>query len=169
MVQPSSSGQLRPSQNCITAETEENMRHNKKAKCIKGVMTSGAQQSLHQQRIHQEKFFTPEYAKSWVLKSIGRKWSNFKSNLKRKHYKKYATDIERQIDRDDQVLPEQWYYLIQFWNSDKGQERSNTNTISRSKQKYNYTEGSKSFAEYARKSVRRGLMERNQLGQRCIY
>ncbi|XP_059639012.1 uncharacterized protein LOC132281313 isoform X2 [Cornus florida] len=82
----------------ICIPLRENTRHNKKAKSIKGVMTSGAQQSLQQQRIHQE--------------------------------------------------------------------HSNTNTISRFKQKYAHTVGSKSFARIREEedNVRRGLMKGNQLG-----
>ncbi|KAL7235752.1 hypothetical protein ACSBR1_019106 [Camellia fascicularis] len=94
----------------------------------------------------QEKFDIDPNSESWVLKSIGNKWKNWKALLKANHYNPHATDEERLADRDERVLPDQWRILISFWNSKEAQERSVTNKASRAQQKTMHTTGTKSFA-----------------------
>ncbi|XP_058114664.1 uncharacterized protein LOC131257788 [Magnolia sinica] len=59
-------------------------------------------------------------AKSWVLSSIGKKWRDWKSELKKLHYLPHETDEERLADLDEQVQEDQWKTSIQFWNSEEG-------------------------------------------------
>ncbi|CAL5329790.1 hypothetical protein CsSME_00010250 [Camellia sinensis var. sinensis] len=94
----------------------------------------------------QEKFDIDPNSESWVLKSIGNKWKNWKALLKANHYNRHTTDEERLADRDERVLPDQWRILISFWNSKEAQERSVTNKASRAQQKTMHTTGTKSFA-----------------------
>ncbi|KAL6964446.1 hypothetical protein U1Q18_052451 [Sarracenia purpurea var. burkii] len=94
----------------------------------------------------QSKFHIDPKCKSWILKSIGNKWRNWKANLKSSHYSPHETDEERLADRDERVLPDQWRILVSFWNSKEVQERSVINKGIRALQKINHTSGTKSFA-----------------------
>ncbi|XP_058067561.1 uncharacterized protein LOC131216938 isoform X2 [Magnolia sinica] len=85
-------------------------------------------------------------AKAWVLKSIGKKWREWKGELKKLHYSSHEIDEERLADLDERVQEDQWKILVQFWNSEEGKARSKTNTKSRKKQLINHAAGSKSFA-----------------------
>nr|CAD1818026.1 unnamed protein product [Ananas comosus var. bracteatus] len=44
----------------------------------------------------------------WIMKALGKKWKDFKSDLKKKHYDAHSTYEDRLADRDSRVLPEQW-------------------------------------------------------------
>nr|CAD1834506.1 unnamed protein product [Ananas comosus var. bracteatus] len=68
------------------------------------------------------KYDIEEDSMSWVMKALGKKWKDFK------------------------VLPDQWKYLIDFWNSEEGEGRSVRNRINRLQQITLHTAGSKSFA-----------------------
>ncbi|KAA8536584.1 hypothetical protein F0562_029062 [Nyssa sinensis] len=94
----------------------------------------------------QSKFIIDPKSKSWILKSIGKKWKDWKAKLKANHYSIHLTDEERLADRDERVLPDQWRILIMFWNSEEAKERSVTNKANRAQQKMGHTTGTKSFA-----------------------
>nr|CAD1824622.1 unnamed protein product [Ananas comosus var. bracteatus] len=83
---------------------------------------------------------------SWVTKALGKKWKDFKCELKKKHYDAHKTYEERVADRDPRVIPDQWKHLVDFWNSEEGQARCLRNKVNRSKQVTFHTAGSKSFA-----------------------
>lgn len=55
------------------------------------------------------------------MKALGKKWKDFKSDLKKKHYDTHNTYEDRLADRDSRVLPEQWRQLIEYWDSEEGQ------------------------------------------------
>ncbi|GJZ43866.1 bromodomain-containing protein [Tanacetum coccineum] len=92
------------------------------------------------------KFDIDPCSRSWVLKSLGTKWRNFKSLLKCSHYDSHATDEERLADRDERVLPDQWSVLVSQWSSEKWQSISAKNKLNRAQQKFSHTSGKKSFA-----------------------
>ncbi|XP_071923170.1 uncharacterized protein [Coffea arabica] len=63
-----------------------------------------------------EKFRLPPSADFWTLKSIGKKWRNWKSALKAKYYNPNES-IESQINnRDQQILKDQWRNLLAYWS-----------------------------------------------------
>ncbi|CAL5398854.1 unnamed protein product [Camellia sinensis] len=95
----------------------------------------------------QSKFEIDPKSKSWVLKSIGKKWKDWKAELKANRYNTHKTDEERLADCDERVIPDQWRILISFWNSKEAKERSVTNKASRAQQKITHTTGRKSFAQ----------------------
>ncbi|CAK9165410.1 unnamed protein product [Ilex paraguariensis] len=92
------------------------------------------------------KFDIDPKGKTWVLKSLGKKWKDWKAKLKAAHYITHTTDEERLADRDERVLPDQWSNLILHWNSEEVEKRSATNRANRAQQKFNHTTGQKSFA-----------------------
>lgn len=69
----------------------------------------------------QKKFEIDQNSKSWVIKSLGKKWKDWKSKLKTAHYITHPTDEERLADRDERVLPEQWAYLVSHWSSEEAE------------------------------------------------
>nr|CAD1840477.1 unnamed protein product [Ananas comosus var. bracteatus] len=79
----------------------------------------------------------------WVMKALGKKWKDFKSGLKKKHYDAHNTYEDRLADRDSKVLPEQWRQLVEYWIVKKDSFRSKSN---RSQQITTHTAGSRSFA-----------------------
>ncbi|KAL7258088.1 hypothetical protein ACSBR1_004249 [Camellia fascicularis] len=95
----------------------------------------------------QSKFEIDPKSKSWVLKSIGKKWKDWKAELKASRYNTHKIDEERLADCDERVVPDQWRILISFWNSKEAKERSVTNKASRAQQKITHTTGRKSFAQ----------------------
>nr|CAD1824779.1 unnamed protein product [Ananas comosus var. bracteatus] len=64
----------------------------------------------------------------WVMKALGKKWKDFKSDLKKKHYDAHNTYEDRLADRDSRVLPEQWRQLIEYWDSEEGQREIDVKT-----------------------------------------
>ncbi|XP_020090590.1 uncharacterized protein LOC109711781 isoform X1 [Ananas comosus] len=96
--------------------------------------------------IVQKKFIIPVSGKRWVMMSVGKKWREFKTRLKKHNYDPYKTYQERIAHRDDRVAPNEWEYLIKYWSSEVGQERCAKNKTSRAKQTTTHTSGTKSFA-----------------------
>nr|CAD1844056.1 unnamed protein product [Ananas comosus var. bracteatus] len=64
----------------------------------------------------------------WVMKALGKKWKDFKSDLKKKHYDAHSTYEDRLADRDSRVLPEQWRQLIEYWDTEEGQREIDVKT-----------------------------------------
>ncbi|KAL8116554.1 hypothetical protein AgCh_022903 [Apium graveolens] len=94
----------------------------------------------------QSKFDIDPICKDWVLKSLSRKWKDWKAKLKIAHYNIHATDEERIADRDERVPLDQWVALVSYWSSAEGQERSARNKANRAQYKSDHATGSKSFA-----------------------
>lgn len=69
----------------------------------------------------QEKFDLPPGSDGWILKSIGKKWKDWKSNLKDEFYDP-TTSIEVQKNKVPQRIREDdWIELLKFWASPEGQ------------------------------------------------
>ncbi|XP_028073882.1 uncharacterized protein LOC114276298 [Camellia sinensis] len=85
----------------------------------------------------------PDIFKHNCLMSVGKKWKDWKDQLKRKHFNKYKTNEERLANCPDRVDPSQWKILVQFWNSLEAQERSTTNSDNRKKLTMSHTSGRK--------------------------
>ncbi|XP_058097140.1 uncharacterized protein LOC131242477 isoform X2 [Magnolia sinica] len=99
------------------------------------------------------KFDMDRNIKSWVLRSIGTKWRDWKCELKKRHYLPHETDDERLADLDERVQSDQWKALIEFWNSEEGKARNKKNMENRRKQKIGHAAGSKSFARIREEEV----------------
>ncbi|XP_042419228.1 uncharacterized protein LOC122007570 [Zingiber officinale] len=72
-----------------------------------------------------EKYDLPPGTESWTLRSISKKWRNWKSELKKKYY---DPELPMQVlleERDNRALVEQYVKLVIQWNSEKskGKER----------------------------------------------
>ncbi|KAK9269839.1 hypothetical protein L1049_025412 [Liquidambar formosana] len=100
-----------------------------------------------------EKFDVNHGNKDWVFKSIGKKWKDWKFELKHNRYKIHNTNEERLKDLDIRVVPKQWSILVSYWNSLEGKEQCKTGKDNRALQRLNHTAGSKSFAQICREKV----------------
>ncbi|KAH7674544.1 putative transposase Ptta/En/Spm plant protein [Dioscorea alata] len=85
-------------------------------------------------------------SKEYVLKSLGKKWRDYKHDLKKRHFK-----MEDGLQANKQKHPNatirwQWEQLVDFWYSNKGEDSEKLGVASRKQQKYTHTSGSKSFA-----------------------
>lgn len=69
----------------------------------------------------QSKFDINPICKDWALKSLGRKWKDWKAKLKIAHYNTHATNEERIADRDERVPLDQWEALVSYWSSAEGE------------------------------------------------
>ncbi|XP_058078419.1 uncharacterized protein LOC131226741 [Magnolia sinica] len=92
------------------------------------------------------KFQFDKEIKSWVLMSIGKKWRDWKCELKKFHYLPHDNDEAWLADLNERVQKDQWKALIEFWNSEEGKVRNKINTKNRRKQRISHTAGTKSFA-----------------------
>lgn len=102
----------------------------------------------------QLKFDIDPICKDWALKSLGRKWKDWKAKLKIAHYNTHVTDEERIADRDERVPLDQWAALVSYWSSAEGEARSARNKANRVQQKFNHATGTKSFAARLREEER---------------
>lgn len=69
----------------------------------------------------QTKFKISEKGQKWVIMSIGRKWREFKSRIKKLHFNNHMTYQERIADCDTRVHPSAWEFLVKHWSSETGQ------------------------------------------------
>ena len=60
----------------------------------------------------------PFGVEGWLLKSIGKKWRNFKASLKDKHYDPTQPMEILMAKRPSRVLEDQWRRLLAYWGID---------------------------------------------------
>ncbi|XVE77775.1 hypothetical protein DITRI_Ditri13aG0089900 [Diplodiscus trichospermus] len=90
--------------------------------------------------------FCLEIPTSVVLKSLGKKWRDYKHGLKKKYFKR-SDGIASTLQKVPLgVVKWQYKKLVFFWYSKKGEKKEKMGIASRNQQKYTHTSGSKSFA-----------------------
>nr|XP_009797186.1 PREDICTED: uncharacterized protein LOC104243659 isoform X5 [Nicotiana sylvestris] len=67
----------------------------------------------------QKKFSIPKRGEAWVLKSLGKKWKDYKCNLKGEYVKKHKTKDALLKYRPSRIPRDQWRGLVSYWLSDK--------------------------------------------------
>ncbi|KAH7655770.1 putative transposase Ptta/En/Spm plant protein [Dioscorea alata] len=90
--------------------------------------------------------FSLEISKEYVLKSLGKKWRDYKHDLKTKHFKREDGLQANKDKHPSATIQWQWEQLVDFWYSKKGEDSEKLGVASRKQQKYTHTCGSKSFA-----------------------
>ncbi|KAI8567231.1 hypothetical protein RHMOL_Rhmol02G0104800 [Rhododendron molle] len=85
----------------------------------------------------------PDAYKHNCLMSVGKKWKDWKDELKRTFYNLYDNDEDRLANCPNRVDPDQWRVLVQFWGTKTVKSRSTTNRKSRHEQKMGHTSGRK--------------------------
>ncbi|MFQ6659262.1 hypothetical protein Gotur_028217 [Gossypium turneri] len=66
--------------------------------------------------------FTLEVSDAYVKKTLGKKWRDHKSTLKKDYYKTKATLEEKLQNVPPGMLRYQWEDAVRFWHSKKGEE-----------------------------------------------
>nr|CAD1832890.1 unnamed protein product [Ananas comosus var. bracteatus] len=94
------------------------------------------------------KFFLPRDDKieAWVLKSVSRKWKDYKHELKSKYKTANRTQEEIASDVPPEIMPQQWIDLVRNWFSERSENLSRIGRASRANHTTPHTTGSKSFA-----------------------
>ena len=68
----------------------------------------------------QAKFEITPRLENWVLKTLGKRWKDWKAQLKAKYFNNKNDDEEIEID-DERVLPYQRPILLRYWRSEESQ------------------------------------------------
>ncbi|XP_057993077.1 uncharacterized protein LOC110659855 isoform X1 [Hevea brasiliensis] len=97
-------------------------------------------------KLLEKKFAYPSETEKFILKSVNKKWRDYKSDLKAKYYDPLKTKEQISEDVPKDVLPPQWTALVNEWFTEKNQKMSSINTANAKKQKNAHTTGRKSYA-----------------------
>ncbi|XP_020088912.1 uncharacterized protein LOC109710609 [Ananas comosus] len=108
-------------------------------------------------KLVESKFLIPPRGEKWVLRSLGKKWKDYKCELKGEYYLKYKNVDDVLEHKPERVPRDQWTSLVSFWNSEKVKKRSEKNRENRAKQKMPHTAGSKSFARLMAEKAKDGV------------
>ncbi|XP_070025399.1 uncharacterized protein [Nicotiana sylvestris] len=100
-----------------------------------------------------KKFSIPKCGEAWVLKSLGKKWKDYKCELKGEYTPKYKTKDALLKNRPSHIPRDQWSGLVSYWLSDKAKRRTQANRNNRAKQTVPHTGGSKSIATLMNEQV----------------
>ncbi|XP_016513316.1 uncharacterized protein LOC107830300 isoform X1 [Nicotiana tabacum] len=66
-----------------------------------------------------KKFSIPRRGEAYVLKSLGKKWKDYKCDLKGEYLPKYKTKDALLKNRPSRIPRDQWSGLVSYWLSDK--------------------------------------------------
>lgn len=94
-----------------------------------------------------EKFRLPPGAHFWILKSMGKKWRNWKSALKAKYYNPNESIDSQTNNRDKRVIANQWRNILIYWSLEKTKDTGEKNKMNRAKKTMNHKTGKKFFAQ----------------------
>nr|CAD1839723.1 unnamed protein product [Ananas comosus var. bracteatus] len=83
---------------------------------------------------------------AWILKSVSRKWKDYKCELKAKYMIEDYTEQQIVNVVPKEIVPQQWVDLVHYWFSEKSQLYSRIGRASRAKHTTPHTTGSMSFA-----------------------
>ncbi|RWR85176.1 bromodomain-containing protein 4-like protein isoform X3 [Cinnamomum micranthum f. kanehirae] len=102
----------------------------------------------------QETAVVDEERKKWVLQSLGKKYRDYRKDMKDKYYSSWNTDEERLQHRPPDVSSEDWAWLVRYWGNPEVQAVAAKNKANRSRQTVKHTGGTKSFARYRDEEAR---------------
>ncbi|KAL6640827.1 hypothetical protein ACP70R_021950 [Stipagrostis hirtigluma subsp. patula] len=90
---------------------------------------------------------TKMFTRDWILKTVNKRWRDYKSDLKKKYYNPDERTLE-QIEKDvpDTVNENQWSSLLGLWCSETHKKLCRTNAESGKKLRHPHTSGRKSHA-----------------------
>ncbi|XP_020394845.1 uncharacterized protein [Zea mays] len=92
------------------------------------------------------RFLYPARMEKWILRTIGERWRQHKSNLKSLHFDAHRSKENNLKNVPKGVLDDQWVTLVNNWFTTKSQDISEANRINCAKRKATHTSGTKSFA-----------------------
>ncbi|KAL6639511.1 hypothetical protein ACP70R_023241 [Stipagrostis hirtigluma subsp. patula] len=92
------------------------------------------------------RFLYPSRMEKWILRTIGERWRQHKSNLKSLYFDEHKSMEVNCSTVPRGVIDDQWIALVNNWMTQKAKEISKTNRINCAKKKSTHTAGTKSFA-----------------------
>ncbi|XP_057426165.1 uncharacterized protein LOC130719563 [Lotus japonicus] len=104
-----------------------------------------------------KKFSIPTCGEEFVKKSLGKKWKDYKCDLRSMYTTMYKTRDTLLKNRPNRIPRDQWIGLVSYWLSDKVKKRSQTNRSNRTKQKIPHTGGSKSIGTLMDEQAKDGI------------
>ncbi|KAG8390873.1 hypothetical protein BUALT_Bualt01G0128900 [Buddleja alternifolia] len=122
-------------------------------------------------KIVKAKFELPPGQEPYVLKSINKKWRNWKSVVKNLNFDPNIPIEQQMLDIPDRVDEEQYKALVKYWMSDKSKRISEKNKQTRAQLDLLHRMGKKSFAlvkEIMKKRLGR-YPTRAELFEECYY
>ncbi|XP_075108771.1 uncharacterized protein LOC107803178 isoform X3 [Nicotiana tabacum] len=93
-----------------------------------------------------KKFSIPKRGEAWILKSLEKKWKDYKCDLKAEYAQKYKTKDTLLKNRPSRIPRDQGSGLVSYWLSDKAKRRTQANRNNRAKQMRPHKGGFKSIA-----------------------
>ncbi|XP_073106930.1 uncharacterized protein [Elaeis guineensis] len=75
-------------------------------------------------RVIESKFVLPPSTHDFVMKSLNRKWKEYRAQLKRDYMRQGMTEEEVARNCPPDVPPDQWMKLVHYWFSERAQERA---------------------------------------------
>ncbi|XP_035821270.1 uncharacterized protein [Zea mays] len=93
------------------------------------------------------RFLYPARMEKWILRTIGERWRQHKSNLKSLHFDAHRSKENNLKNVPKGVLDDQWVALVNNWFTTQSQDISEANRINCAKRKATHTSGTKSFAQ----------------------
>ncbi|KAK5838995.1 hypothetical protein PVK06_007746 [Gossypium arboreum] len=90
-------------------------------------------------KLEEERFFL-EVLDNYVKKTLGKKWRDNTSTLKKEYFRKNISLEEKLRNVPPRMLRYQWEDAVIFWNSKKTRDHERFGTTSRQKQKFTHTE-----------------------------
>ncbi|KAG8364814.1 hypothetical protein BUALT_Bualt18G0037800 [Buddleja alternifolia] len=117
------------------------------------------------------KFDLPPGKESYILKSINKKWRNWKCQVKKLNFDPNILIEQQMLDIPDSVDEEQYKTLVKHWMSDKSKRKSEKNRQTRAQLDLLHRMGKKSFAlvkELMKKKLGR-YPTRAELFEECYY
>nr|CAD1833691.1 unnamed protein product [Ananas comosus var. bracteatus] len=100
---------------------------------------------------------------AWILKSVSRKWKDYKCELKAKYMIEDYTEQQIVNVVPKEIVPQQWVDLVHYWFSEKSQLYSRIGRASRAKHTTPHTTGSISFARKRHKFEKENQRERGRI------
>ncbi|XP_031373418.1 uncharacterized protein LOC116188293 isoform X2 [Punica granatum] len=92
------------------------------------------------------KFEIPAGDEDFILRSISKKWRNWKSTVKKMYFDPMLSVEEQLQNVPDRVEADQWKELLTYWSSEVGKDASKRNKEIRKRQKMVHRMGTRSFA-----------------------
>ncbi|KAF0891562.1 hypothetical protein E2562_010556 [Oryza meyeriana var. granulata] len=92
------------------------------------------------------RFLYPSRLEKWILRTIGERWRQYKSNLKALYFDASKNMEVNCSNAPQDVIKDQWIALVNNWMTSKAKEISDTNRKNCAKKKSTHTAGTKSFA-----------------------
>ncbi|CAD6264327.1 unnamed protein product [Miscanthus lutarioriparius] len=92
------------------------------------------------------RFLYPYRMEKWILRTIGERWREHKSNLRSIYFDEHKSTKANHSNVPNGIIADQWIALVDNWTTQKALDISKKNRVNCTKKKSTHTTGTKSFA-----------------------